>query len=146
MKNFNSTRNFFTVAILWSVVLFLIGILFFNVKENKVEVVPTTIILLVCGLIIWVLLDTRYVIRDQKLFYRSGPFRNSFDINSIKKVEYYSGYFVPTNIKPALDFKGFLVYYSKFDCIYISPQNPNLFIKTLQDLNQEIEIVNSTKN
>jgi hypothetical protein len=120
--------------------LVLISFLVFNTKENNIEIVPTAIIFLVCGLIIWALLDTRYVMRDQKLFYRPGPFRNSFDVNSIKKIECYSGYFVPKKIKPALDCKGFRVYYSKFDCIYISPANAQIFLKTLKDSNQDIEL------
>jgi hypothetical protein len=47
---------------------------------------------------------------------------------------------VRKKIKPAQNCKGFLVYYSKCDCIYISPANAQIFLKTSKDSNQDIEL------
>lgn len=141
MKNFISSKNTFTVLILWSLVLFLLSIILYNFQQNTLSLIPTLIMLLVSAFIIWILLDTRYVIRNNKLLYRSGPFRGGFDVSKIRKIEYFSGYNVPTTIKPALDYKGFIIHYNLFDDVYMSPKNANIFIETLKKLNPNIEIV-----
>ena len=141
MKHFISSKNRFTIFILWGLVLFLLAIIGYSFLQDNIAIIPTVILLLVCGLIVWVLLDTRYVIRNNRLFYRSGPFRSSFDINKIRKIEYFSGYNIPTSIKPALDFKGFIIHYNRFDDVYVSPKNANVFLETLKKLNPRIEII-----
>ena len=143
MKNFISSKNTFTILILWGLVLFLLAVIGYSVQQETVSLIPTMILLLVCAFIVWVLLDTRYVIRNNKLLYRSGPFRGGFDISKIRKIEYFSGYNIPTSIKPALDFKGFIIHYNRFDDVYVSPKNANVFLETLQKLNPKIEIVRS---
>ena len=86
MKNFISSKNSLTITILWFLVLFLSVMMFISYQEKKVSIVPIIIISLVTALIIWVLLDTRYVIKNGNLLYRSGPFRGRIDINKIKSI------------------------------------------------------------
>jgi hypothetical protein len=52
----------------------------------------------------------------------------------IKSKTQYSG------IKPALSTKGLIIKYNKWDDIYISPQNAELFISKLKEINSKIEI------
>ena len=141
MKNFMSSKNTFTVLVIWGLVLFLLSIIGLNAAKTGIEFVPTIIVLLVCAFLIWVLLDTRYVIRDNKLFYRSGPIRGNISIDKIRKIEYFSGYFVPTSMKPALDYKGFIIHYNAFDDVYVSPKNAEDFLETLKAMNPTIEII-----
>ncbi len=141
MKNFLSSKNTFTIIILWSLVGFLLAIIGINIKSEEVVLFPTIVLLLVCGLIVWILLDTRYVIKNGNLYYRSGPFRGRIAIEKIRKIEYFSGYLNPTTVKPALDFKGYIISYNSFDDMYVSPQKANLFIDELLKINPNIEVV-----
>lgn len=117
-------------------------LLFFGVKEGDVPLFPIVLLSLVVGMILWTLLDTRYVIKKHFLLYRSGPFRGRIDIEKIKKVKYFSGLYVPVTMKPALDTKGFIITYNSFDDVYVSPVNRELFLNELLKINPKIEVSN----
>lgn len=141
MKRYLSSKNTFTVTILWGVVLSLIVILYLGLKKGNVQLVPTIVLSLVISLIIWILLDTRYVIKNNNLLYRSGPFRGRIDINKIRKIQSFSGLNVPVTVKPALDYKGYIISYNSFDDIYVSPKKAEIFIGELLKINPKIEIL-----
>lgn len=141
MKQFLSTKNTFTVIVLWAVVIILLSLLIFGIKSGEAELAAIIIIGLVTTLIIWTLLDTRYVIKNNFLFYRSGPFRGRININKIIKIQYYSGLFVPVTTKPALDSKGYIISYNNNqDGLFVSPQKADLFIEELLKINPKIEV------
>lgn len=141
MNHFLSSKNTVTVAVLWTLVVFLLTMIGFALKENQIELVPLLIITLVCALIIWILLDTRYVIRNRNLYYRSGPFRGRISIEKIIKIQYFSGLNNPTTFKPALDFKGYILTYNKFNTVYVSPKKAKIFIEELLKINPKIECI-----
>ena len=114
MNRFLSTKNTFTIVILWGIVLFFIFMLALNFEKGNFPVIPMLIISLVTGFVLWVLLDTRYVIKNSFLLYRSGPIRGRIDITKIKSIKRFSGLNVPVMLKPALDTKGFIVNYNQF--------------------------------
>jgi len=93
-------------------------------------------------MIIWILLDTKYSIDEEILYFYSGPFRGKININSIRKIEHHSGLIVPVTYKPALDTKGLILYYNSFDDIYISPKEVNVFLEELLKINPNITVVN----
>jgi hypothetical protein len=140
MNRFLSTKNTFTVVILWCLVLFLISMLLINIQKEDISIIPFVIISLVTALIIWILLDTRYVIKNSNLLYRSGPFRGKIDITKINKIRSHSGLYVPVMMKPALDTKGFIVTYNKFDEVFISPKKADIFLKEVLKINSNIEV------
>jgi len=141
MKRFLSSKSTFTYIFLWAIVLFLIVLLYLGIQENGVSIVPIVIMSLVIGFILWVLLDTRYVIKNHFLLYRSGPIRGRIDIEKIQKIKKHSGLYVPVTLKPALDIKGFIVTYNKYDDIFISPIKSELFLDELLKINPKIEII-----
>jgi hypothetical protein len=141
MKRFLSTKNTFTIVILWSLVLFFIVMLVINLTKGNVPVIPIIIISLVTAFILWVLLDTRYVIKSNFLLYRSGPIRGSVDITKIKSIKRFSGLNVPVMLKPALDIKGFIVTYNQFDDLFISPKMSDIFIEEIKKINPQIEVL-----
>lgn len=141
MKNFLSSKNAFTMIILWSVVLFMIAMLGYNIKKGEFPIVPFIILALATALIIWVLLDTRYVIKNSFLLYRSGPFRGRIDIAKIQKIKRHSGMFVPVSMKPALDTKGFIITINNFDDVFVSPKNSDLFLQEIQKINPKVEVI-----
>ena len=91
--------------------------------------------------LIWILLDTKYILKENKIFYNSGPFRGTIDIKNIRKIQHHSGIIVPVTFKPALNTKGLIIHYNSFDDIYISPKQEDLFLKELLKVNPNIEII-----
>jgi hypothetical protein len=141
MNRFLSSKNIFTVSLLWLLVLFMIAILWISFKEGNTRLVPIIILSLVISLVIWTLLDTRYVIKRGFLFYRSGPFRGRIDIKKIQTIKHFSGLYVPVNMKPALDTNGFIITYNNsFDDVYVSPKEGDNFLKELLKVNPDIII------
>lgn len=141
MNRFLSSKNTFTIAILWGIVLFFIAMLVLNLEKGNIPVIPLIIISLVTGFVLWVLLDTRYVIKNNFLLYRSGPIRGRVDITKIKSIKRFSGLNVPVMLKPALDTKGFIVTYNQFDDLFISPKMSDIFIQEIKKINPQIEVI-----
>ena len=132
MNRFLSTKNTFTIAILWGIVLFFVVMLALNFEKGNDPIIPMVIISLVTGFVLWVLLDTRYVIKNNFLLYRSGPIRGRVDISKIKSIKRYSGLNLPVMLKPALDTKGFIITYNVFDDLFISPIQSDIFIAEIK--------------
>lgn len=141
MKRFLSSKNTFTIAILWVLVLFFIGILTVNLSQGNIPTIPIIVLSVVTGFILWVLLDTRYVIKNNFLLYRSGPIRGRVDITKIKSLKRFSGLNVPVMLKPALDTKGFIVTYNQIDDLFISPKMGDVFIEEIRKINPQVEIL-----
>jgi len=139
MNRFLSSKNFFTVSILWGVVAVLLFLLIIGFNDENMHLAPMIILGFVTMLIIWILFDTRYVITNTFLFFRSGPFRGKIDINKIKKIEFYSGLYPQVMTKPALGTKGFIISYNDFDDVYVTPKNRKFFISELLKINPKIE-------
>ena len=140
MKSFLSSKNRFTVVTLWGIAITLIILLALNLKEG-LTALPIIILSLVVALILWILFDTRYVIKDDLLLYRSGPFRGRIDIQKIQKIRRFSGLDVPVIVKPALDTKGFIISYKDAEDVYVSPQKAETFISELLKINPKIEVI-----
>lgn len=141
MNRFLSTKNTFTIAILWGIVLFFVVMLALNFEKGNDPIIPMVIISLVTGFVLWVLLDTRYVIKNNFLLYRSGPIRGRVDISKIKSIKRYSGLNVPVMLKPALDTKGFIITYNVFDDLFISPIQSDIFIAEIKKINPQVEVI-----
>jgi cytochrome b561 len=141
MNRFLSTKNTFTIVILWGIVLFFIIMLALNYEKGNFPIIPMIIVSLVTGFVLWVLLDTRYVIKNNYLLYRSGPIRGRIDITKIKSIKHFSGLNVPVMLKPALDTKGFIVTYNQYDDLFISPKMSDIFIEEIKKINPQIEVI-----
>ena len=144
MKTFVSSKNIYSCAIIWIIALGLLIIIF--IEKPEAEAPPiyifNTIMIGIISMIIWILLDTKYNINEEILYYYSGPFRGKININSIRKIEHHSGLIVPVTYKPALDTKGLIIHYNSFDDIYISPNQEEIFIQELLKINPNIKVIN----
>lgn len=141
MNRFLSTKNTFTISILWGIVLFLIVMLAINYEKGNDPIIPMVIVAVVAVFVLWVLLDTRYVIKNNFLLYRSGPIRGRVAISKIKSIKRYSGLNVPVMLKPALDTNGFIITYNAFDDLFISPIQSDIFIAEIKKINPQIEVI-----
>ena len=68
MKRFFSTQNRFTTLLLWGLVLVMAGLVYNAYRSNELSPFAGWVIGLVSVFILWVLLDTRYVLRNNFLF------------------------------------------------------------------------------
>jgi len=144
MKIFQSSKNYYMISFLWLIVILLLATPFLAEEETddtSEKLIASAIIYLVTGMLIWMLLDTNYKIRNEQLFYCSGPLRGKIEIANIRKVEHWNKWYVTSFIKPALGNDGFIIHYNKFDDIFISPKNKEDFIAALRKINPEIEVV-----
>ncbi len=143
MKTFVSSKNSYSTALLWLIAIGLFIVIFIKKPEAQepsiyiFNVITITIVLT----LVWILLDTKYILKENKIFYNSGPFRGSIAIDSIKKITHHSGIIVPVTFKPALNTKGLIIHYNSFDDIYISPKQEDLFLEELLKVNPKIKVI-----
>ena len=143
MKVFFSSKNYFTSALMWVIAIGLLIVVFIkkpDAQEPSIYIFYAIMITIILALI-WILLDTKYILKENKIFYNSGPFRGTIDIKNIRKIQHHSGIIVPVTFKPALNTKGLIIHYNSFDDIYISPKQEDLFLKELLKVNPNIEII-----
>lgn len=142
MKTYPSIQSYIFIAIL---VLFIFGtiVLFFIIENESIEGMPIPIMILL-GLIdclfLWIVFDTKYKIKESKLYYCSGPIRGKIDILKINKIENVKTWYVTSILKPALGSYGLTITYNRFDDIYISPKNKEDFIAELLKINPDIQL------
>ena len=144
MNVFKSSKNYLMVTLLWVIIVFLLAIPFTpstNEDAGVFDFVGFTILYIICALLAWILLDTKYIIKQNELLYRSGPIRGSIKIESILKVEHWNKWYSTSFLKPALGKDGLVIHYGTFDDIYISPKNKEALIAALCEINPDIEIV-----
>lgn len=84
------------------------------------------------------LFRTDYRIKGDKLFYRTGFFRGSVAILTIRKIErnqtLWAGY------KAAAATRGLVIHYNQFDDLYVTPQREDDFLTSLKRINPAIEV------
>ncbi len=129
------------MTLMWSIVIFMIVMLGYTFSSGELPIAPFIILALVAVLIVWVLLDTRYVIKNSFLLYRSGPFRGRIDITKIQKIKRHSGLYVPVSMKQALDTTGFIITFNNFNDVFVSPQNSAIFLEEIQKINPKVEVI-----
>lgn len=143
MRTYRSTINYISPTILVLVVFGTIAS-FFIVENGTIEEMPIPIRIflgLIASLILWILFDTKYKIRENNLQYYSGPIRGKIDILKINKIENVKTWYVTSLFKPALGSYGLTITYNKFDDIYISPKNNEDFIAELLKINPNIHVL-----
>jgi len=141
MKKFSTDHHVPTVSFLWATVIFLFASPFLT--PNTIwgsMLLPTILIIGIAVVLLWILLDTKYIVHHSYLYYYSGPIRGKIDIFNINTIEIQKKWLVDSSFKPALGAKGLVIRYNTYDDIYISPRDKQKFIETILDLNPQIEI------
>lgn len=141
---YKSSISIFNKVILYGIIILLIGVIVPSLYcHDKIGMIVSLLIngLCIC-LLFWLLLDTKYTINDKELKCQSGPFKKTIHIETVKKIEFHDGIIVPVSWKLALDTKGIIITYNKFDTIYISPKQNKKFLESLLTINPNIQIIN----
>jgi hypothetical protein len=88
-------------------------------------------------LIFFISKTTRYIINENQLIVKSMFIVNErIEINKIRKIEKTNSILS----SPALSLDRIAVRYNKFDEVYISPREKQLFVEELLKINPEIEV------
>jgi hypothetical protein len=82
---------------------------------------------------------TYYHINGGELSWRSSVLFGRFPISSIHKITVNKTLWVGT--RPATARNGVIIYYNKYDEIYFSPSDNEVFVDALLEINPEIEVV-----
>lgn len=107
------------------------------IEEESGMFVPFLICWGCAGLVWWVAAKTYYLIDDTHVKYFCGPFRGKIEISKIRKIEYHDGWYIPT-YKIGMDKKGVVIYYNKFDDIFLSPLELDDFIHKIMEKNPQV--------
>ncbi|MBA9075998.1 PH domain-containing protein [Rufibacter quisquiliarum] len=95
-------------------------------------------LVLVLALLLWIWFGTYYMIDGTMLVYASGPIKGKIDIHTITHIKprekLWSG------LKPSLGLDGLVIYYNKWDEIYLSPKEKEQFIQQLRQVKEEIVV------
>ena len=142
---FNSRKSsaFGAILILVSALLvilfFVIPVKSDNHINNVGPILEVVFTVLVIGLFAWVWSTTFYAIDKDKLKIKSGPFDWEISIQTIRSIRLNRNA-VGGIIKPTLSWDCIEIEYENNKTISISPENQDIFIRILLDLNMQIEI------
>lgn len=87
----------------------------------------------------WMWFDTWYQINGDELFYKSALLKGAIKIDAITEV--VKNKTISSGIKPALSTKGIAIKYNRWDEIYVSPVDVDLFIIALKNANADINVI-----
>ncbi|QEC53435.1 PH (Pleckstrin Homology) domain-containing protein [Anseongella ginsenosidimutans] len=140
MKFHSAKSPLFGIAFLGTAFTLLIIVFFDVIKDASLDFNAGRIfILLIAAFFLWFWFGTYYLIRDGKLIYRSGPISGSVKISEIhmliKNKTLWNG------MKPALATRGIIVKYNKYDEVYISPRNKDLFVEEILKINNKVTVI-----
>ncbi|WP_345955032.1 PH domain-containing protein [Mucilaginibacter sp. PAMB04168] len=140
---FNSKRDIWISIVVWGAIALLASSGVEIMQHGGAEQWFVLLVALIAGMLLWMWLGTYYVIEDKELRYRSGPINGVIDIGSIHTVIISKSQYV--GLKPALAAKGCIIKYNKFEDIYISPKDKDLFVDELLKVNPAIEVVKDSQ-
>lgn len=142
---FKSAVSKLNKYILVGAIVFMFSITIPTLFDESIEafIVIFGINLIITSFLFWTYKRTFYILKNNQLIWKSGPFKGTIEIKNINKIEYHKGIIVPTIWKPALSHIGLIITYNKYDDIYISPEKQQEFIATLQRLNPNITFKNT---
>jgi hypothetical protein len=148
VKFYPSAKHKLTIWLYWFLMVFMLVILVFPILEEgfTLPIILISIFHLVFIIFfITILFNTNYRIQNDELLCKSSVFRSKIKIKNIRKIEHHKGIIVPVTWKLGLSHIGIIITYNKYDDIYISPENVDLFIKDLLAINPTIEIIQAKK-
>ncbi|RYE46743.1 MAG: hypothetical protein EOP48_21735 [Sphingobacteriales bacterium] len=90
----------------------------------------------VCLLIIYLCLETRYVVHNDILKIKGGIVFKDISIHTIRKIKKSRD----ISNAPALSLDRLEIWFNKYDCVLVSPKDKSGFIELLRSINKEIEV------
>jgi uncharacterized membrane protein YjfL (UPF0719 family) len=146
MRYRSRTDWFFKSAIVLIFVAFCAGL--YQIIKDGESTTSVVLFGIVFGIVLAFLFSliptTYYIFQEDGLFCRSSIFKKTIPYKDIRKVDVGNSLYA--GMKMSLALKGIIIYFNKYDEIYISPENQNEFVKELLVKNSEIEIIGNKKS
>jgi len=135
---FISKRDVFYTFLIWGgiVVGFLTVILPSFSTLSILNVIVLVLGLIIIGWLIWIWFSTGYFIEKNTLKMQGGPFKQTINIQKIKKITKEKSIVTA----PALAINRLLIQYGNYKYVSISPKQEYEFIKLLMSKNPQIQI------
>ena len=135
---FRSGKSIWVSIAIWGAVGLLIVCSIEVIQHGGIEQWFVIFNALIAAMLLWMWFGTYYVIDGKQLRYRSGPVNGIIAIDAIhtiitKKTQY-------VGLKPSLATKGCIIKYNKYDEIYLSPREQELFVTELIKINEAIKV------
>lgn len=140
MKIPSRRDNFFRVIIFGAIFICVAPMCFVYMRDGITFqfLVSGSIIMALAGLMIWVWHHTYYMLTEENLKYFSGPFRGKIAIDNIKTITINKTSYV--GLKFGLARNGLIIETSANMDLYISPTNPQDFVRQLKAKKPDIQI------
>jgi hypothetical protein len=118
--------------------LFAILFLLLAIFMVSMNLIGSLLVAVPTGLFLWIWFGTSYEVGDRFITYRSGPIWGKIQIKDIREV--YRHTYAWSGLRPALSMDCLRIRYSRFNDIFISPQDDESFLKDLKKINPTIVI------
>lgn len=140
---FPSRKDWWLTIIIWGSMLYLIGVggytLIFEDFSMGRFILVLICLFLVPLFLLWMWLRTYYVIEEEQLIIKFGPFKKVIPINTIISVKKTMNPFS----SPALSIKRIEILYGHYEMVLISPYDRDEFIDILKKRCPQIKEINS---
>lgn len=133
---FQTRRGVYLKILLGLAFMLPVLVLVYNWHWMSEKPIGCLVLFLPLSLFAWIYFDTRYIIRDHHLHYRSAFIRGTIDVNKIREITV--GQTSWAGVRPATAPKGLLIKFNSFDEVYISPENDSQFVAELLNINHRI--------
>ncbi|MFK8037058.1 MAG: PH domain-containing protein [Crocinitomicaceae bacterium] len=140
---FASRRDNFFRVIMFSAIFICIAPLYFAYLQRGFSVtflMAMLVIVAVTGFLLWMWHGTFYEIKDENLFYQSGPIRGNLPLANITSIKINTTSFI--GLKLGLARNGLQIKSDTNINLYITPVNPKVFLDSVLAVNRNIKILN----
>lgn len=135
MKIYKSEKGYALYFLVIAMILFLFGLSYLEDAPLEMYFIFAAVGGLFLGYLLYFNRSTEYIIDGRNLIVKSGWYKKSIAINTIKSISKTSNLLS----SPAPSYNRIELIYNKFDSMVISPKNKTAFAKDLLKINSEIE-------
>ncbi|MGM0842772.1 MAG: PH domain-containing protein [Bacillota bacterium] len=138
---FKSRKDWWLSLIVWTTMIFGIGSGIYAIIDKAPIALDLIITLTLCVLlplfVLWMWVTTYYVVDENNLIIRFGPFKKIIPLDTVKSVRKTTN---PIS-SPALSLKRLEIVYGYYNSVLISPIHRDEFIEILSKRCKNIEII-----
>lgn len=137
---FGAKKDIWFIFIIWGTIVFVILISIFDFKSSQPSTVENVLGFIIIGstvgVLVWIWFGAVYIVNEDAIKIKFGPFRSKVNINEIKKIRKVKSILSA----PALSVERLEITYGKFNLAYVSPNHEKDFIQLLLTKNPHIQL------
>ncbi|MFD1551004.1 PH domain-containing protein [Putridiphycobacter roseus] len=140
MKVPSRRDNFFRFLIFGSITLIIIPliVIYSNEGFSNSFFIASVLLMLIAGFILWMWHSTFYEVKENKIFYQSGPIKGKLPIENIQTIQLNKTALV--GLKIGMARKGMIIQSTSHNDLYITPSKANIFLKEILKINPNIQV------